>query len=158
MTRDTEQTSGIHQIVNQAAKIPGVGAGKTFEYSSNNKKIVDFIKQAVEANPDEPVILVGHSFGGDQVVEISEDLKDAGIDVDLTIQIDSVGTFDDELPSNVREGLNYYQKKNSFGGEDNVKGAKDIEVKDVGHTEIDEKVVPRVVKEIEKRFKKLIAP
>lgn len=73
------------------------------------------------------LVLIGHSFGGDAVIEFANNyLNPSGIQVDLSVQIDSVGLFDDVLPGNVREGLNYFQIPTSFnepGGEQNVQGA-----------------------------------
>lgn len=57
------------------------------------------------------LIMYGHSLGGAAVVKLSHNLKDMGIPVLLTVQIDSVGfTYDDHvIPSNVRRAANLYQ-------------------------------------------------
>lgn len=73
------------------------------------------------------LVLIGHSFGADSAVELATDfLLPSGIEVDLTVQFDSVGIGDDVLPVNVLHGVNYYQ--NSTGlfepeGETNVTAA-----------------------------------
>ena len=58
------------------------------------------------------LIMFGHSLGGAAVVKLSHNLKDMGIPVLLTVQIDSVGfTYDDHvIPSNVRRAANLYQQ------------------------------------------------
>ena len=58
------------------------------------------------------LILFGHSLGGAAVVKLSHNLKDMGIPVLLTVQIDSVGfTYDDHvIPSNVSSAANLYQR------------------------------------------------
>jgi hypothetical protein len=57
------------------------------------------------------LIMYGHSLGGAAVVKLSHNLRDLGIPVLLTVQIDSVGiTYDDHvIPSNVRRAANLYQ-------------------------------------------------
>jgi hypothetical protein len=58
------------------------------------------------------LIMFGHSLGGAAVVKLSHNLKEVGIPVLLTVQIDSVGfTYDDHvIPSNVRSAANLYQR------------------------------------------------
>lgn len=57
------------------------------------------------------LIMFGHSLGGAAVVKLSHNLKEMGIPVLLTVQIDSVGfTYDDHvIPTNVRRAANLYQ-------------------------------------------------
>jgi len=57
------------------------------------------------------LIMYGHSLGGAAVVKLSHNLKDLGIPILLTVQIDSVGfTYDDHvIPSNVKRAANLYQ-------------------------------------------------
>ena len=57
------------------------------------------------------LIMFGHSLGGAAVVKLSHSLRDMGIPVLLTVQIDSVGfTYDDHvIPSNVRSAANLFQ-------------------------------------------------
>ena len=58
------------------------------------------------------LIMFGHSLGGAAVVKLSHNLRDMGIPVLLTVQIDSVGfTYEDHvIPSNVRRAANLYQQ------------------------------------------------
>ena len=57
------------------------------------------------------LIMFGHSLGGSAVIKLSNNLRDLGIPVLLTVQIDSVGfTYDDHvIPANVRSAANLYQ-------------------------------------------------
>lgn len=56
------------------------------------------------------LIVIGHSLGGDSVIELANDfLNPAGIRVNLSIQIDSVGVGDEVLPANIMMGINYFQ-------------------------------------------------
>lgn len=56
------------------------------------------------------VVIYGHSLGGWAVLELSRKLNSKGIPVSLTVQIDSVGIGDEEVPSNVRDAANFYQR------------------------------------------------
>lgn len=98
------------------------------------------IKAAKEANPDEPVVLVGHSYGGDSIDEVSESLDECGICVDVYIQIDSVGAFDDTTPSNVKCGYNIHSTSgDGVNGESDVDGSTNIPIDGTSHTGIDDK-------------------
>lgn len=89
------------------------------------------------------LVIIGHSLGGDSVIELAEDLPY----VDLTVQIDSVGIGDDALPPSVGDGFNYYQISTDLfepQGELFVSGATNINVEtlfgdpSITHTSIDD--------------------
>ena len=70
-------------------------------------EILDDIKKH---EPNQPLILVGHSFGGDGVVDIANQLNtiDNGFrKVDLMVTLDSVGLDNDLIPQNVSKNLNF---------------------------------------------------
>lgn len=70
----------------------------------------DIINDIKKRDPKQPIILVGHSFGGDGVVEIAQELNtiDNGFrKIDLMVTLDSVGTDNDFIPQNVKKNLNY---------------------------------------------------
>lgn len=79
------------------------------------------------------LIMYGHSLGGAAVVKLSHNLKDMGIPVLLTVQIDSVGfTYDDHvIPSNVRRAANLYQRDGWL-----LVGEDEIVPQDPGKTKI----------------------
>jgi hypothetical protein len=60
-----------------------------------------------------PVVLVGHSFGGDAVVKIAETVKRERIPVDLLISL--AATNPDPLPANVRRAVGYYFAGHGWG-------------------------------------------
>ncbi len=75
-------------------------------------KIIEYIKKVDEK---QPVILVGHSFGGDtahEVVEELDSLEHQFRKVDLLITIDSVGADNDIIPQNVKNHLNVFGESN----------------------------------------------
>lgn len=74
-------------------------------------EIIEHIKKF---DKDQPVILVGHSFGGDTVHEVAEDLNtlEHGFrKVDLLVTLDSIGYGNDVIPSNVKRNLNIFSEK-----------------------------------------------
>ncbi len=54
------------------------------------------------------IILVGHSTGGWAMLSVARDLRDKGIPIELTIQIDSVGFTDYTIPKNVSTGAIFH--------------------------------------------------
>jgi pimeloyl-ACP methyl ester carboxylesterase len=55
----------------------------------------------------EPLILVGHSYGADDIVAIARELEKANLPVDLLVTIDA--TTPPSVPANVRRVYNLYQ-------------------------------------------------
>ncbi|MCO5062955.1 MAG: alpha/beta hydrolase [Rhizobiaceae bacterium] len=60
-----------------------------------------------------PVVLVGHSFGADAVVKISETIRRESIPVDMLVSI--AATNPDPVPSNVRRAVGYYFSRHGWG-------------------------------------------
>jgi hypothetical protein len=60
-------------------------------------------------NAASPLILYGNSFGGAAVVRLERQLDALGIPAALSIQIDSVGLHDTEIPGNVAAAANFFQ-------------------------------------------------
>lgn len=56
------------------------------------------------------LILYGESFGGAAVVKLARQLKEIGVPVLLTVQIDSVGRGDKIIPANVARAANLFQR------------------------------------------------
>lgn len=77
----------------------------------------DIIKEIKKRDINEPVILVGHSFGGDTAVEVADELDslEHGFrKVDLLITIDAVGFDNDIIPQNVKNHLNVFGENDFF--------------------------------------------
>lgn len=55
----------------------------------------------------EPLVLIGHSFGADDVLRVSRRLGQGGIMVDLVVTLDPV--LPPDVPGNVRRCCNLYQ-------------------------------------------------
>ncbi len=101
--------------------------------STDNTKndVLSTIKNFQTMNPNGKVVIVGHSGGGDNAIELAKD--NPGITIDLLITLDTqdpkmYGIDDNNVSSNVKNAINYYQTTESVGGEtldfsDKTKGA-----------------------------------
>lgn len=93
-------------IKDMADNYPGA---KLFSWNEKDK-ILDEIKKHA---PDQPVVLVGHSLGGEAAIDVANELnnaKHAFRNVDLLVSIDSVGFNDTIIPMNVKRNLNFFQE------------------------------------------------
>jgi hypothetical protein len=71
----------------------------------------------------QPVILIGHSMGGDSAVAFAELLNSLGIPVSLMVTYDP-SRLSDDVPSNVERYINIYQSLNVMGGGDIVQSRR----------------------------------
>lgn len=77
-------------------------------------EIIEHIKKF---DKNQPVILVGHSFGGDTAHEVAEELntlENGFRKVDLLVTLDSIGFGNDIVPSNVKRNLNIFSEKDMW--------------------------------------------
>lgn len=91
-------------IKDMADNLPGA---KRFSWDEQDNILEEIKKHA----PDQPVVLVGHSFGADSAVEIANTLnsvKNGFRGIDLLISIDSVGMNHSIIPMNVKRNLNFF--------------------------------------------------
>jgi hypothetical protein len=116
-----ESSRGVRQL---AMKIDSMNLADVHIETLENRKrdlAMELILNSFDSNQDgylderergsARLIMFGHSLGGAAVIKLSNNLRDLGIPVLLTVQIDSVGfTYDDHvIPSNVRSAANLYQ-------------------------------------------------
>lgn len=109
---------------------------------------------------DQPIILVGHSFGGDTAVEISNELNNLNNrfrQVDLLVTLDSVGMNNDIISSNVVKNLNFLTENRFLGDEPNIAKNADgtlvlNELVEDSHTDLDESgdIQSKIVNEIDR--------
>jgi hypothetical protein len=77
----------------------------------------EIIKEINKVHKDYPVILVGHSLGGDTAIEVADQLdslKENFRPVDLLVTIDSIGFSHDIVPQNVKKHLNIFGENSFF--------------------------------------------
>ena len=73
----------------------------------------------------------GQSLGGSAAVKFARQLDDLALAVELTVQVDSVGRGDGEIPPNVRHALNLYQDSGLV-----LEGEHPIEAEDPSRTRV----------------------
>ena len=150
-------------ILNTELSMVGIPNYEGMVFDWNQKQeAYDWIEQEGDRST---LVLIGHSFGANSALQLANNfLKPVGIDVDLTIQVDSVENFDggwnDQLPTNVDVGINYFQISGGgfgdFQGEMNVQGATNINAEvlfndnSITHTSLDND--PRLHDEIEQNI------
>ena len=71
----------------------------------------------------QPITLIGHSMGGDCVLDFAEMLNQADIPVSLLVTYDPTRIADD-VPPNVERYINIYQSSNFMGGGNVVQGSR----------------------------------
>ncbi len=123
----------------RAMNLPGVHV-ETVE-NKKRRLAVELIRNAFDRDRDgrlgererasARVIVYGQSFGGAAVVKLARQLKEAGVPVLLTVQVDSVGRGDKVIPSNVRRAANLFQRDGLI-----IKGEREIRAEDPGKTRI----------------------
>ena len=83
-----------------------ITGAKHYAWDQRDEIIEDIMKH----KPDQPIALVGHSFGGDTIVEIANKLNslEHGFrKIDLMVTLDSVGFNNDNIPQNVASNINF---------------------------------------------------
>lgn len=71
-----------------------VGADISFEWNQETEA-VDKIRKAIADNPCEPIVVVGHSLGGDTAMDVADDLKDDDcLKCLYAVTLDPVSQFD----------------------------------------------------------------
>lgn len=83
-----------------------IQGAKHYSWADQDEVFEDIMKR----KPDQPIILIGHSFGGDGVVELAQRLntiENGFRKIDLLITLDSVGYDNDMIPQNVKKNINY---------------------------------------------------
>lgn len=77
----------------------------------------EIIKEINKVHRDYPVVLVGHSLGGDTAIEIADELDSLNHkfrSVDLLVTVDAIGFSHDIVPQNVKQHLNVFGEKSLF--------------------------------------------
>lgn len=107
----------------------------------------EIMKEIRKVHPDYPVLLIGHSLGGDTAIEIADELdslKEKFRPVDLLVTIDAVGFNHDIIPQNVKEHLNVFGETSFFlkDGSHVARREEKTDVRNIlsplDHTEIDD--------------------
>jgi hypothetical protein len=107
----------------------------------------EIIKEIKKTHKDYPVVLVGHSLGGDTAVEIADELdslKEQFRSIDLLVTLDAIGFSHHIIPQNVKNHLNVFGEKSWFlnDGPHVARREEKTEVRNIlsplDHTDIDD--------------------
>jgi hypothetical protein len=91
-----------------AVKLNEKGVRSNVFQDAQEKALAKWISDAYKVEPKhEPLVLIGHSYGADDVVRVARKLQEHNIKVDLMITVDA--TTPPLVPSNVAVCYNYYQ-------------------------------------------------
>ena len=108
-----------------AAKIERAGVAASVHSMVETASITETIIRNYRRDPSSaPVMLLGHSSGGDAVIAIAERLKAANVPVGLIFGFDPT-PIAGRIPSNVEMFVNLYQATNIIGG-GSAAGASDF--------------------------------
>lgn len=114
--------SGLGKITRLNNKTTQVGVYASSQGDETKNDMISTINSFKKANPNGKVIVVGHSLGADNLVEMANENPNLKIDYMLTIDI-ADDYDDDNIPSNVKEVVNYFVGNDglwhsSIGGEE----------------------------------------
>ncbi len=132
---------------------------------NTKKDVLETIKNFQSLNPSGKVILIGHSQGADNIVELVKENKEVKVDLVITLDIKDAsgkGIFsidDDNIPSNVKNVINYYQEGEVVGGEkieiDDKEKTNGANILSPGsnHRSIDNNLQPYIIEDINNLLK-----
>ena len=133
---------GVRQLALRLRETPGVRAETL---TNRNERLArKLVKRALDRNhngklePEERdaarVVIYGQSLGGAAAIHLARDLKKMLVPVLLTVQLDSVGSGDGVVPSNVKAAANYYQHElMTLWGRSEIKAQDPTRTKIIGN-------------------------
>lgn len=128
----------------EMSKYPTVALNsQIYRWDGENTALVD-IENAIRDKKADNIIIIGHSYGADSANSLAKTLSNRNVTINMLVQIDTVGLFDDDIPSRVDTLINYYQINDKTGFvEQNISGAENINAnerfdKTLIHTTIDD--------------------
>ncbi len=104
----SRSSSGRYDGIRKMAE--SISGARVYNWDQKDEMLTEIKKLHV----DQPVIVVGHSFGGDTAHEIAEDLNEVENGfrkIDLLVTIDSVGYDNNIIPENVKRNINIFGEK-----------------------------------------------
>ena len=124
------------------------------------------IRRAVDSGSANKVVIIGHSYGADTANALADDLAGGvfskKVDIDLLVQIDSIGTWDDNFPTSVKKAVNYYQTKDSEPlVETNIPGAENINASEMFNQDLDHRSIdndPGLQNDIVQKISQYVCP
>ena len=148
--RHDDPHHGPVQLAQQIARtVPKDTYVRVFE-NRRRKQAYDAILRLLDTNRDgvlsaeeksrARIILFGHSWGAAAAVLLARDLRQEGIPVLLTVQVDSVAKVwqnDSVIPDNVAEAVNFYQPHGIVHGRKQITAANPARTEILGNYRMD---------------------
>ena len=143
--RDAPFRSEVELVGKLRREYPNIAYVDTYEnahWKDARKKILDLLdtdhdgKLSPEEKQKARIILFGHSWGASATVTLARDLRNQGIPVLLTVQVDSVqkmGQKDDVIPPNVAEAINFFQPDGMLHGRKMIRAEDPTKTKILGN-------------------------
>ncbi|REC77634.1 hypothetical protein DRF60_11685 [Chryseobacterium elymi] len=128
---------GIGVINNLNSSTTQVGVFASSRGESTKNDILTSVNSFRKQSPNGKLIMVGHSLGADNLVELANENPTVKIDLLFTLDIADhplSGIDSDKIPSNVKTAVNYYNKNDGFMH--SAIGGEDIEARDPSKTKI----------------------
>ena len=141
-------SSGDGGVGGMAENVPH---GRHFSWEDEDRVLEEITQTPIQ----QPIILVGHSLGGDAAVNLANRLNsmEHGFrNVDLLVTLDSVGFDNDLIPPNVKRNLNFIGDEDVFFNDgpnvarDDFRTSVFNEIRSEKHTGIDDS------KEVQKKI------
>ena len=145
------ENSSHHALRNGVMRQTCPNCGATISSDANpyswtdKNEIISKIQDVKRNNPNEPINLVGHSYGGDTAYLVA---RDSGVQIDNILTLDPVSRFSNgagNKPSNVSSWTNIRTTGDSYGFNDliadlggqwgDVNGATNISAENVDHND-----------------------
>lgn len=106
-------STGFDSMARDLAKAR-IGA-RVYGHLDGSAVRASIVRQFSQSKKRKPVILVGHSFGGNAALQVAAQLKKDNIPVALVITVDP--TRSGPLAANVKNYVNYYFPANGLGAQ-----------------------------------------
>ena len=97
-------STGMNSLGDQLNKD---GVETTVFQADQWSQVADTIAERYHNGPVEPVVLVGHSYGADNILRIAQKLKEKNVKIDLLVTLDPVTP--PKVPANVMKTVDLYQ-------------------------------------------------
>ena len=107
--------SGVHRIASVFANNALIGPTRVFRHQDTTQALA-FVRSQLHSDPNQPVVIFGHSRGAASGLKLARTLQKAGVTVDLLLTLDPVmmdPALNHRVPSNVALAVNYYEKLSS---------------------------------------------
>lgn len=120
------ENSSHHALRNGVMRQTCPSCGTTISSDANpyswtdKNEIISKIQDVKRNNPNEPINLVGHSYGGDTAYLVA---RDSGVQIDNILTLDPVSRFSNgagNKPSNVSSWTNIRTTGDSYGFNDHI--------------------------------------